>query len=435
MRLNWFSPLPPAKTDIAHFTTRVLPALMQAAEVTLWTDQPGWQRDLEKNVSVKRYRADRLPFFELNRADVTIYNIGNNPQFHGGIWEASRLLSGVVVLHDLRLHHFFDGIYRVKLRDLHSYLAVMKKFYGEEGRRDAAICFQQDARNIDYMAERYPLTELALENASGVVVHTPEAFNVLSQKNLWPVAYAPLPFPTEQRSDRTRREAGPYRLIVFGYIGRNRRLKSILLALAQSDYKERYQLDVYGTILDDEKQLRELISSLDLGRRVRLHGYKTETELDAALAGADLAINLRYPTMGEASGSQLRIWAHGLPSLVSNVGWYASLPQETVALVRTEEHEVDDIAAHLLAFVEKPSQFSEMGERGRRLLEEQHSPKAYVATVLELAQAAQSFRSKLAGLELAQRTALIAAECLTPDLFNDSFRRVGTEIQALAEEC
>jgi glycosyltransferase involved in cell wall biosynthesis len=413
----------------------VLPALMKAAEVTLWTDQPSWQRDLGSVVPVRRFRADRLPFFELNRADVTFYNIGNNPQFHGGIWEASRLLSGVVVLHDLRLHHFFDGIFRVKFRDLQSYLAAMKRFYGVEGERDAAVCFQNDATNIDYMAERYPLTELALENAAGVVVHTGEAFTNLSQKKLWPIAYAPLPFPAPPASSQIRRDEGQYKLIVFGYIGRNRRLDSILTALGRSSYKARYQLDVYGTILNDEKRLRELISSLGLGRQVAFHGYKTEDELDEALGRADLAINLRYPTMGEASGSQLRIWAHSLPSLVSKVGWYASLPKGTVALVRTDEHEIGDIASHLGNFVENPSHFSEMGHRGRRVLEEHHSPAAYVATILELGQAAQLYRSKLAGLELANRTSLIATRCFSPDVLSELFPRVATEIHALAEEC
>src|SRR6202022_2980726 len=120
MKLNWFSPLPPAKTDIAHYTTRLLPALSRLAQVTLWTDQRDWEKTLEKHVAVRSYRLDRLPWVELNRADACLYQIGNNPLFHGSIWQISRLHAGIVVLHDLRLHHFFDGLYRVKWRDLDS---------------------------------------------------------------------------------------------------------------------------------------------------------------------------------------------------------------------------------------------------------------------------------------------------------------------------
>ena len=48
MKLNWFSPLPPAKTGIADYTLGLLPALSKQAEVVLWTDQSSWDRALER---------------------------------------------------------------------------------------------------------------------------------------------------------------------------------------------------------------------------------------------------------------------------------------------------------------------------------------------------------------------------------------------------
>lgn len=412
---------------------RLLPALGKLAGVTLWTDQPAWDRQLERKFEIRSYRPNRLPLVELNRADLNVYNIGNNPQFHGGIWQVSRTLSGIVVLHDFRLHHFFDGVFRVKLRDIRSYLSVMNKYYGEEGRRDAEICFRQDARNIDQMAELYPLTDLALENALGVIVHTQEAFQKLSQNSHRPIALAPLPFPSREFVATRRKRATPFRLIVFGYIGRNRRLESIMRALASSEYKEQYQLDVFGSILDDEKQLRALITSLGLNNRVTLHGYKTESELDEALSRAHLAINLRYPSMGEASGSQLRIWSHALPALVSKVGWYADIPGDTVGFVRPGEPEIGDIQNHLKAFVETPEFYSGMGERGQRILQEQHSPESYATTVLELANKAHALRAQHAGLKLAERAARAVTQFTPRSLLSDSFQRIATEIHSLVE--
>src|SRR5712691_2519381 len=172
MKINWFSPLPPARTDIAHYTTRVLPALSALAEVTLWTDQREWDQALKKQAEVRSFKLGRMHWVDLNRADANFFQIGNNPLFHGTIWQISRLHAGIVVLHDLRLHHFFDGLFRAQWRDLNSYLAAMDKYYGDEGRRDAEECFRNDARNIAYMAERYPLTQLAVENSLGLVVHT-----------------------------------------------------------------------------------------------------------------------------------------------------------------------------------------------------------------------------------------------------------------------
>ena len=82
--------------------------------------------------------------------------------------------------------------------------------------------------------------------------------------------------------------------------------------------------------------MRQRIATLELKDTVKVHGYAPAADLDGALSTAGLAINLRYPTMGEASASQLRIWEHALPSLVTRVGWYASLPEDAVAHVRPE---------------------------------------------------------------------------------------------------
>lgn len=435
MKLNWFSPLPPAKTDIAHYTTRVLPALSQLAEVTLWTDQRDWDASLAEHCEVRSFRLERMPWAELNRADVCLYQIGNNPLFHGSIWQISRLHAGIVVLHDYHLHHFFDGLYRVKWRDRESYLTVMESYYGEEGRRDAAESFADEARNIGYMAERYPLTQLAVETALGVVVHTRESYDALSQAADWPIAYAPLPFASEPRSaaNTARQNAPPYRLIVFGYIGRNRRLEALLQALASLPERAQFQLDVYGDILDDPEQVRAQIRALDLKRQVTLHGFTSEAELDQALSEAHLAINLRYPTMGEASGSQLRIWAHSLPSLVSRVGWYASLSSETVAFVRTDANEVMDIQERLRAFLADPAAFALMGKRGRQNLEERHSCEQYAKTIVATALRGRDFRARAASLKLAERAGVLLSEWLAPQALAGAAENVAREILEFAE--
>jgi glycosyltransferase involved in cell wall biosynthesis len=433
MKINWFSPLPPARTDIAHYTTRVLPALSALAEVTLWTDQREWDKSLKTQVAVRQFRLGRMPWVELNRADANFYQIGNNPLFHSSIWQISRLHAGIVVLHDFRLHHFFDDIFRVKLRDLNSYCAVMANYYGEEGRRDAAESFNSNARNIAYMAERYPLTELAVKNQLGVIVHTQGAYDALAGDTQSPLMLAPLPFAAGPASARekgaTDKQTGPpYRLILFGYIGRSRRLASLLKALTEFPEQAQFQLDVYGDILDEEDQLRAQIRALGLNERVTIHGFATEAKLDEALSRAHLAVNLRHPTMGEASGSQLRIWKHALPALVSSVGWYASLPSDAVAFVRTDEHEVADIQSHLRALLVDPQAFVTMGQRGRRELEEKHAPESYANSLLEIARLSGEFRARTAANRLAERAGTLLSEWLGPNDLGAAAANIATEI-------
>jgi hypothetical protein len=68
-------------------------------------------------------------------------------------------------LHDTSLHHFFEGIYRRKLRDLDRYVEVMRRYYGREGTEAALRNFASRGRQNDQMAVRFPLTEHALEGA------------------------------------------------------------------------------------------------------------------------------------------------------------------------------------------------------------------------------------------------------------------------------
>jgi len=405
MKINWFCPLPPAKTSIADdYLVGILPALSKHAELTFWTDQSNWDPNLENVARVRKYDPRRISWPELHHADVTFYNIGNNHLFHASIWQVSRQHPGIVVLHDLRVHNFFESLYRGHWRDTAGYLAQMKRYYGVEGLR-AADEFVNGAVSIDYLTEHYPLTPLALENCLAVVVHTQEALAQVEAMRQWPVALASLPrtLPLTQGAGITapRSATPPYRLIMFGYMGRNRRLDAVLEALAALPERESFQLDIFGEI-PDARSLRSRIGKLGLGRLVQLHGYTPEKELNEVLRTSHLAVNLRYPTMGEASGSQLRIWYHALPSLVTDVGWYSSLPKDTVAHVRPE-HEIADIQSHLRAFLNNPARFAEMGQRGLRTLSEQHDPEKYVHTILDFAAHVRQFRVRKSAYDLARR--------------------------------
>ena len=391
MRLNWFSPLPPARTDIADYTVRLLPVLQNYAEVTLWTNQPHWSSELERDAKVRHYQLDRMPWAEINQADLNIYHIGNNADFHGSIWQVSRQCPGLVILHDFKLHEFFIGIYRKQWGDKNSYLTQIKQYYGVEGKQ-AAKKFWEGVLPTEFMAENYPLTLLALENPVGAITHTQEAYHCLTQQKRWLIGYAALPYTSKFQVFKKDipSKSPPYRVVMFGYMSPNRRLDALLKALSSLSEKSSFRLDIYGQIWDVD-YIRGLVQKLNLDNSVKIHGFVKEAELDSALAKAHLAINLRYPTMGEASGSQLRIWSHALPSLVTKIGWYATLPENTVAFVRPE-CEIEDIQEQLRSFLANPEKFIEMGKKGRRVLEQQHSPDSYAKAIVDFADKALQFR-------------------------------------------
>jgi glycosyltransferase involved in cell wall biosynthesis len=430
MKLNWFSPLPPAKTDIAEYTIRVLPVLRKYAEVVLWTNQMHWSSDIEKYAKVRQYDCNNIPWLDLNEADLNVYHIGNHPEFHHAIWQISRQCPGLVVLHDFRLQHFFAGIYREKECNRDAYICHMKQYYGVEGQQ-AGERFWNGNLTTEYMAEHYPLTALALKNAVGVVTHTRAVFQTIKQENRWFVGYTPLPYPSKWEAKIHRKAlAAPYRLIIFGYIGPNRRLESILEALSTLPENKQFCLDIYGDLWD-KNYIQNQIEKLGISDLVKVHGFVEETKLDSALANAHLAINLRYPTMGEASGSQLRIWSHALPSLVTQVGWYTEQLENTVAFVRPED-EIEDIQEHLRNFLANPEYFANMGKIGQQLLKEKHNPEVYAQAIISFAEKSQKFRRYAVAYELVEKIGEELSNWINSESLDTQIRNVAEAVNFIS---
>jgi len=280
----------------------------------------------------------------------------------------------------------------------------------------------------------FPLTPLALENAVGAVVHDHAEPLTLTGQPSFPIVCLPLPVSSRRDLQSARAvERGtqePYRLIIFGFLGKNRRLASLLEAWAGIAEKSAFRLRVCGA-LENSDPIAGRIRELGLGDLVELTGYLSDEALRAELARADLAINLRYPTMGEASGSQLKLWEYALPALVTQVGWYAGLPPETVAFVRPEQ-EIEDIRKHLRAFLQNPERFREMGRQGWRILKRDHTPDAYVRALADLAPVAREWGLRSTRLSMARCAGDDMATWVTPKVRDVLSDRVAEAIWDIA---
>jgi len=430
VRINWFSPLPPSRTDIAQFTARILPDLCAHAEVTLWTAQDSWD---VQTATVRRFDPAHPRWDILNQADVTIYNIGNDARFHSAFWEACREHSGFVIMHDVSLHDSISHYHRER-GDRDGYLRIFESAYGARGRADAERYWSGAVSN-EHMVKMYSCAPYVLASSLGAIVHSGAAREAL-QRDLpeLPIVQLPLPYPPAAHFaggfvPRLHAGSPPWRLIVFGFLGVNRGLHALLAALGALSIRDRFRLDIYGELYD-RSAVSNLIHQLQLKNHVTIHGFVPEAELEAALASAHLAVNLRYPTMGEASGSQLRIWSHGLPSLVTRTGWYAELPQDTAAFVRPESM-VEDIREHLEAYAAAPAVYAELGEKGYRYFAQRHSPAEYVKGILQLAKQASLYRARASGLYLADRTAETLDGWFVADRLPEYIDRLAKEICAV----
>ncbi len=441
MKIAWFSPLVPQHTEIANHTERLVPELRAKHEVRFFTEGPDGFLEPGRNHLYPASLGDTATelLLALNQIDLPIYNLGNHPGFFARTWFLSQTKPGVVILHDFKLHHFYEGIFRTHLADKERYLRSLWAHYGRVG-YDAGLAYWQQKISIDFMAQHFPMTEWAIHHALALVVHTPHALETLTRLTRTPVRMIPLAHtpqvaerpvspPSDFDADGSFTRSRSVRLVLFGYLNVNRRIVELLTALAAMPERDRFEVQLVGK-LENRHDVETAVKTLGLRERVTLSGYVPEAELEAALDRADMAINLRFPTMGEASASQLRIWDHALPSLVTYTEGYATMPPDTVFFVQPG-NEAADIQNHLRHFLQRPDDFHQAGRRGRRWLLEHHLPSLYVSQLDELLAQAEFLRSRHNQLTLADRVGAASAPWINRVPLTDRERFYASSISEL----
>lgn len=379
MKIQWFSPLPPDLTDIGHFSVRVLRELSRIADVTVWTQTRGARIAGLDRVELRTFDPERPDYGALNRGGATIYNIGNHGPFHADIVNISREVPGIIILHEADLQGLFIHLWLDKQPDHEAYIRHARQQHGVLGEMVArARLAGLPAGRFSY---RFPIVVPAIERSQAVICHTVQVEQI-ARRLARPALRLDLPFATTDLARPQTRE-GLIRLVQFGYLGPHRKLDSILDALAAHPARDRFRFDVYGRLWD-EAHVHSRIDALGLREHVTFHGFVEEAALDRSIAEADMVFNLRYPTIGEASGTQMRIWNAAAPSLVTDHGWFATLADEAVIKVKpgNEARTISDVLSRLAAdrYV-----YDAIGRCGRAILEEKHRPAHYARHLLEFA--------------------------------------------------
>jgi glycosyltransferase involved in cell wall biosynthesis len=96
---------------------------------------------------------------------------------------------------------------------------------------------------------------------------------------------------------------------------------------------------------------------------VRVTGYLDEPTFFAYIAASDALCNLRYPTVGESSGTLARALAMGLPAIVNNFGPFSEFPDDVVLKVPLELGQPTALAAALDSLMNNPGLRADLGKR------------------------------------------------------------------------
>ncbi|MGC8874201.1 MAG: glycosyltransferase family 4 protein [Chloroflexia bacterium] len=373
MRLAWVSPLPPARTGIADYSSELLPALADCAEWALFGPRPFGASPLP-DVVVQ-------PLEELPRAagrfDALLYHMGNNP-YHRTIYELALRYPGVVVLHDFFLHHLVARC-TVAAGDLEGYLWHLAY---ERGKAGAATALR---RALGLFTEREqfldPLNRVLLDRSRGAIVHSRwAAARVRKAHPDLPVAIVPHPLlgGAEVSPEEARRELGlsPEEAVVatFGFLAPYKRIDRLLSAWAYlSGEFPRARLLLVGEP-DPTLELQRLLRRPGL-ERVTVTGYVDAPTFRRYIAACDVAVHLRYPSAGETSGAVMRLLGSGRAVLVSNVQPFAEWPDSICLKVDVGPDEVGMLVFYLRELLSNPTLCRRLGENARSYVYAHHAPQ------------------------------------------------------------
>ena len=176
----------------------------------------------------------------------------------------------------------------------------------------------------------FPLASFVLEHATGLVVHSRYVRDRARAAGFdRPIAV--VPHPAWPVPDVAAERVAPGIVIgCFGVVNASKRIPELLRATAalRRTHDEVTLLLVGPTSpgFDLDRRLQRL--GLDGRRRSCVRSWVDERRLWALMAGSDVVVNLRHPTMGETSGSVVRGLSLGKPLVVSDVGWFSELPDD-----------------------------------------------------------------------------------------------------------
>ena len=112
-----------------------------------------------------------------------------------------------------------------------------------------------------------------------------------------------------------------------------------------------------------------MISSANLSAHVRHIGFTPIEDFNGYLGACDIVLNLRYPTVGESSGTLLRSLGMGKAVIVSDVGSFREYPDEICLKAPVGASEEDHLFEYLNMLVSRPEFARALGARARQWVE------------------------------------------------------------------
>jgi glycosyltransferase involved in cell wall biosynthesis len=397
VRIAFVSPLPPAPTGIADYAADVVELLAERHELELFHAQD--------RVEASRLPAGAavLPAAELARRhrerpfDVAVYQMGNG-RAHDFVYDWLSRLPGLLVLHDLVLHHaraarFLDSeeVRRwrsdplsASARDgarpaLEAWRDELEYSYPGRGERLFAVHLGTIGDLLPYA---YPLFRIPVEASRAVAVHNAFMADAVRAEVPGKAVYE-VPHPARRQpvapdtvlALRARLGFREDEVVVgsFGLVTSEKRADALARAVARAAARDpRVRLLFVGPVPDPSRLRQDLVAA-GIAERAVVTGRVPLDELAAHVEAADVVAHLRFPTARETSGALLRVLAQGRPTIVSDLQHQSDLPDDAVVRVDIED-ETGGTARAILALAGDPDWRRRLGAAAAEHVRRAHAP-------------------------------------------------------------
>ena len=387
-----FCPLPPKQNGIAVYFAEQLPYLAQRYQCTVVIEDTHPEPvDVPRNVFVlrlKEYLSERQSY----AAAKHLYHVGNNADSR---YLLPILLTtpGIVVIHDLNLHHLIESQTSPNNEDS-TYRDAVFQLYGRLGAIAGENITDAQLKRL-FMAIDLPFNGSVISSAYSIIVHSEfSRFRVDAYQagkttaiphHLSPIA----PRCTRELSDKYKQKLNlPLDRVVIasmGFIGRAKQISSMLAALSSLKKKGlRFFYILAGQAKITEYDVTAEIRKNDLVEDVIVTGYLSEQDFFRYMMASDLIANLRYPSGGETSGTFIRAMGVGKCCIIVDIGPFSEVPQDCAVKIPWSDDFRQILELRLRELICDTAVLEGIGNRAKKWIRQTHDIKDSIKAYSEV---------------------------------------------------
>jgi len=376
-RLAVVSPLYPERSGIADFVTELLPHLTRHFDIDLFASEEA-DADRYRAMGFGVYPWHALPGRWLDYDAGVLYQFGNS-SFHVHMLALLSVCPGAVFLHD-------------------AYLSGLMAFveFGTPGldrffEKMLAYCHPGDpvaqyaANGLDDAIERYPMCRWVADHATGVVVTSQHARRLLRESGqidgarcrVIQLQRAARPISASEKAHARSLLGIPHETFLVCSLGfADDRKLSIELVNTWSQI--RFEDDARLFFVGDAEgvygeALRRRVAASPKSSKIGITGYVSDADFERYIEAADLIVQLRKGSRGEASLAALNAMAHGIPLVASRHGSLAEIPSGACLHV-DDPFNTDQLARIIEEIAGSPELRAMIGQAGQSWIREACEP-------------------------------------------------------------